>query len=73
MKVANIETEVCLNSLKNFVCSFVHKVLVLQVTPEAKKKASEAKARGDDAFKRSDFSAAVDAYTQVYVLCSLRF
>ncbi|KAI5669485.1 hypothetical protein M9H77_19338 [Catharanthus roseus] len=35
-----------------------------EVTPEAKKKASEAKARGDDAFKRSDFSAAVDAYTQ---------
>lgn len=34
--------------------------------PEVKKKASEAKARGDDAFKRNDFLAAIDAYTQVH-------
>jgi ankyrin repeat protein len=36
----------------------------IQVTPEAKRKAAEAKARGDTAFKRKDFSNAVDAYTQ---------
>ncbi|KAG8391036.1 hypothetical protein BUALT_Bualt01G0146200 [Buddleja alternifolia] len=35
-----------------------------EVTAEAKKKAAEAKARGDDAFRRKDFSTAVDAYTQ---------
>ncbi|PHT41069.1 hypothetical protein CQW23_19923 [Capsicum baccatum] len=35
-----------------------------QVTPEAKKKAAEAKARGDDAFKRNDIATAIDAYTQ---------
>ncbi|CAN4108578.1 unnamed protein product [Withania somnifera] len=35
-----------------------------EVTPEAKKNAAEAKARGDEAFKRNDFSMAVDAYTQ---------
>ncbi|KAL3537806.1 hypothetical protein ACH5RR_001172 [Cinchona calisaya] len=34
------------------------------VTPEAKKKATEAKARGDEAFKTKNFSMAVDAYTQ---------
>ncbi|XP_027107369.2 palmitoyltransferase AKR1-like isoform X1 [Coffea arabica] len=35
-----------------------------EVTPETRKKASEAKARGDEAFKRKDFSLAVDAYSQ---------
>ncbi|CAI9102678.1 OLC1v1000980C1 [Oldenlandia corymbosa var. corymbosa] len=37
---------------------------VPEVAPEAKKKAAEAKARGDEAFKRKDFPMAVDAYTQ---------
>ncbi|XP_019261780.1 PREDICTED: ankyrin-1 [Nicotiana attenuata] len=35
-----------------------------EVTPEAKKKAADAKARGDEAFKRKDYTMAVDAYTQ---------
>ncbi|XP_050275159.1 uncharacterized protein LOC126717456 [Quercus robur] len=35
-----------------------------QVTPEAKKKAAEAKSRGDDAFKRKDYHMAIDSYTQ---------
>lgn len=35
-----------------------------EVTPEAKKKAAEAKSRGDEAFKGKDFHMAVDAYTQ---------
>ncbi|KAK4427675.1 protein STIP1 [Sesamum alatum] len=35
-----------------------------EVSVEAKKKAAEAKARADDAFRRQDFMAAVDAYTQ---------
>ncbi|XP_059440605.1 uncharacterized protein LOC132173056 [Corylus avellana] len=35
-----------------------------EVTPEAKKKAAEAKSRGDDAYKRKDYHMAVDAYTQ---------
>ncbi|GAB2287431.1 hypothetical protein Dimus_021808 [Dionaea muscipula] len=35
-----------------------------EVTEEAKKKAGEAKSRGDDAFKRKDYMTAVDAYTQ---------
>ncbi|KAH6771572.1 ankyrin repeat family protein [Perilla frutescens var. frutescens] len=35
-----------------------------EVTDEAKKKAAEAKARADDAFRRKDFMSAVDAYTQ---------
>ncbi|XP_022744477.1 ankyrin-1-like isoform X1 [Durio zibethinus] len=35
-----------------------------EVAPEAKKKAAEAKVRGDEAFKRKDFHMAVDAYTQ---------
>lgn len=35
-----------------------------EVAPEAKKKAAEAKSRGDDAFKRKDFHTAIDAYTQ---------
>ncbi|KAL4378632.1 hypothetical protein GQ457_02G034250 [Hibiscus cannabinus] len=35
-----------------------------EVAPEAKKKAAEAKSRGDEAFKRKDFHTAVDAYTQ---------
>lgn len=43
-----------------------------QVTPEAKKKAAEAKARGDEAFKRKDYMTAVDAYTQVW-FCLLYF
>lgn len=48
----------------------------MQVTPEAKKKSLEAKARGEDAFKRKDYQMAVDAYTQVaplaiYSSCTL--
>lgn len=35
-----------------------------EVTPEAKKKSLEAKARGEDAFKRKNYIMAVDAYTQ---------
>ncbi|KAK4596478.1 hypothetical protein RGQ29_014499 [Quercus rubra] len=35
-----------------------------QVTPETKKKAAEAKSRGDDAFKRKDYQMAIDSYTQ---------
>lgn len=35
-----------------------------EVAPEAKKKAAEAKSRGDDAFKTKDYHIAVDAYTQ---------
>uniref|UniRef100_A0A7N0ZRT0 Serine/threonine-protein kinase BSK1-like TPR repeats domain-containing protein n=1 Tax=Kalanchoe fedtschenkoi TaxID=63787 RepID=A0A7N0ZRT0_KALFE len=37
---------------------------VVQVTLEAKAKAAEAKSRGDDAFKRKHYEAAIDAYTQ---------
>ncbi|KAF4354373.1 hypothetical protein G4B88_015017 [Cannabis sativa] len=36
-----------------------------EVTPEAKKKAAEAKSRGEEAFKRKEFDTAVDAYTQM--------
>ncbi|GMN25542.1 hypothetical protein TIFTF001_000982 [Ficus carica] len=35
-----------------------------KVSPEAKKKAAEAKSRGDEAFKRKELDIAVDAYTQ---------
>ncbi|TYK18432.1 ankyrin-1 [Cucumis melo var. makuwa] len=35
-----------------------------EVSPEAKRKAAEAKSRGDDAFNTKDFHTAVDAYTQ---------
>ncbi|WMV11727.1 hypothetical protein MTR67_005112 [Solanum verrucosum] len=34
-----------------------------EVSPEAKKKAADAKAKGDEAFDRKDFAAARDAYT----------
>ncbi|XP_015582166.1 ankyrin-1 [Ricinus communis] len=37
---------------------------ISEVSPEAKRRAAEAKARGDDAFKRKDYRMAVDAYTQ---------
>lgn len=40
----------------------------IQVTPEAKKKAVEAKSRGHDAFKQKDYHMAIDAYTQVHYL-----
>ncbi|PIA31497.1 hypothetical protein AQUCO_04900060v1 [Aquilegia coerulea] len=47
-----------------------------EVTPEAKKKSLEAKARGEEAFKRRDYLMAIDAYTQVTlslisILCEL--
>ncbi|XAR63586.1 hypothetical protein NMG60_11023575 [Bertholletia excelsa] len=42
----------------------VAKQNMAEVTPEAKKKAAEAKLRGDDAFKRKEYLMAVDAYTQ---------
>ncbi|KAM7251942.1 hypothetical protein ACFE04_023825 [Oxalis oulophora] len=35
-----------------------------EVAPEVKKKAAEAKSRGDEAFHRKDLQSAVDAYTQ---------
>lgn len=35
------------------------------MTPEAKKKAADAKAKGDEAFKRNDLPRAINAYTQV--------
>ncbi|XP_015164397.1 ankyrin-1-like isoform X1 [Solanum tuberosum] len=35
-----------------------------EVTPEAKKKAADAKAKGDQAFKRNDFPRAINAYAQ---------
>ncbi|KAF1892060.1 hypothetical protein Lal_00036414 [Lupinus albus] len=38
---------------------------VPEVAPEVKKRASEAKSRGDDAFKRKDYTTAIDSYTQV--------
>ncbi|KAK3141007.1 hypothetical protein QOZ80_5AG0408850 [Eleusine coracana subsp. coracana] len=34
------------------------------VSPDAKRKALEAKSRGDDAFRRKDYLAAVDSYAQ---------
>ena len=37
----------------------------VQVTPEARQQAAEAKTRGDDAFKRKDFASAIDSYMQV--------
>ncbi|MQL78698.1 hypothetical protein Taro_011133 [Colocasia esculenta] len=40
------------------------KVHLAEVSPEAKKKALEAKLRGDDAFKRKEYLDAIDAYTQ---------
>lgn len=43
-------------------------LIMFQVTPEAKKKAAEAKSRADDAFRRKDYIMAVDAYTQVCTL-----
>lgn len=39
--------------------------LLSQVSGEAKQKAAEAKSRADDAFRRKDYQAALDAYTQV--------
>lgn len=41
---------------------------MFQVTPEAKKKAAEAKSRADDAFRQKNYLMAVDAYTQVRTL-----
>ncbi|XP_078435400.1 ankyrin repeat family protein [Wolffia australiana] len=35
-----------------------------KITPEAKRKSSEAKSRGDEAFRRKDYQGAIDAYTQ---------
>jgi len=35
------------------------------VAPEAKKRAAEAKSRGDEAFRMKDFQMAMDSYTQV--------
>ncbi|OMO96291.1 Tetratricopeptide TPR-1 [Corchorus olitorius] len=35
-----------------------------EVSPEAKKKAAEAKSRGQEAFQNKDFQMAIDAYTQ---------
>lgn len=46
-------------------CFFIECINLTQVSAEMKKKAAEAKARGDEAFKKQDFMLAVDAYTQV--------
>ncbi|XP_021621660.1 ankyrin-1 isoform X1 [Manihot esculenta] len=35
-----------------------------EVSPEAKRRAAEAKSRGDEAFRRREYRMAVDAYTQ---------
>ena len=35
------------------------------MAPEVKKRAAEAKSRGDEAFKRKDYNMAIDSYTQV--------
>lgn len=43
-------------------------MIMFQATPEAKKKAAEAKSRADDAFRQKDYLMAVDAYTQVCIL-----
>ncbi|KAK7332861.1 hypothetical protein VNO80_29617 [Phaseolus coccineus] len=37
---------------------------ILEVAPEAKKRAAEAKSRGDEAFHRKDYQMAMDSYTQ---------
>ncbi|KAL9320380.1 hypothetical protein ACSQ67_012219 [Phaseolus vulgaris] len=37
---------------------------IIEVSPEAKKRAAEAKSRGDEAFHRKDHQMAVDFYTQ---------
>lgn len=42
----------------------VSKKNMVEATPEAKKKAAEAKSRADDAFRQKDYLMAVDAYTQ---------
>ncbi|KAG9452554.1 hypothetical protein H6P81_005458 [Aristolochia fimbriata] len=44
--------------------SSLQKTQIPEVTPEARKKALEAKSRGDEAFKRRDYPMAIDAYTQ---------
>jgi len=38
---------------------------LVQVSPEAKERAIEAKLRGDDAFRRKEYLTAVNDYTQV--------
>ena len=47
-------------------CSKAYGYKLPQVSPEAKAKAAEAKARGQDAFQRKDYQMAIDAYTQVF-------
>ncbi|KAI8555995.1 hypothetical protein RHMOL_Rhmol05G0218400 [Rhododendron molle] len=42
-------------------------------SPEAKKKAAEAKFRGDDAYKRKDYLVALDAYTQRFDEAAISF
>ena len=56
------------------ICRFISSIffnsftyLLMQVSPESKKKSLEAKSRGDEAFKRSDYLGAIDAYTQVLI------
>lgn len=69
LKYLSVDTILCWgNSLQNSAKYLASALLIdLQVTPEAKKKAADAKARGDEAFKRKDYTTAVDAYTQVLV------
>lgn len=67
LKYLSVDTIFCWgNSLQSSAKYLASALLIdLQVTPEAKKKAADAKARGDEAFKRKDYTMAVDAYTQV--------
>lgn len=45
----------------------------VQVSPEAKRRAAEAKSRGDEAFRRREYRMAVDAYTQVQYTYHISF
>ncbi|KAJ1385124.1 Tetratricopeptide-like helical domain superfamily [Sesbania bispinosa] len=42
-----------------------------EVEPEAKRRAAEAKSRGDEAFKRKNYLMAIDSYTQAQISCFL--
>uniref|UniRef100_A0A6V7QQH6 Serine/threonine-protein kinase BSK1-like TPR repeats domain-containing protein n=1 Tax=Ananas comosus var. bracteatus TaxID=296719 RepID=A0A6V7QQH6_ANACO len=46
----------------------LQKLKSVEVSPEAKSRALEAKSRGDDAFKSKDYQMAIDAYTQAIEL-----
>ncbi|KAK2987569.1 hypothetical protein RJ640_012339, partial [Escallonia rubra] len=52
------------NELKIQADTEVSKRDIPESSPESKKKAAEAKSRGDDAYRQKEFLMAVDAYTQ---------